>query len=148
MVRKTISGEVMEGDFGYLGLCWDVKTKSRRKTWFFSSRLGHSRTVYREVVFNHKQETFLQCHIHAFEYFGGVVRKVNPDNRKAAIIRASFVDPLVNRSYRSFVEHYGFMISPCVPYTPKHKGEVENDVKYVKKEFFTIVQRASTAKRA
>ena len=130
MVRETIPGEVMEVDFGYLGLSWDVKTNSRRKTWFFSGRLRHSRKVYREVVHNQKQETFFHCHIHAFEYFGGVPRKVTPDNLKAAIIRASFVDPLVNRSYRSLAEHYSFMISPCVPYTPRHKGGVENDMKY------------------
>jgi len=80
-----------------------------------------------------KQETFFFCHIHAFEYFGGVPRKVTPDNLKAAIIRASFVDPLVNRSYRNLAENYGFMISPCVPYSPRHKGGVENDVKYVKR---------------
>ena len=138
MVRETIPGEVMEVDFGYLGLSWDVKTNSRRKTWFFSGRLRHSRKVYREVVHNQKQETFFHCHIHAFEYFGGVPRKVTPDNLKAAIIRASFVDPLVNRSYRSLAEHYGFMISPCVPYSPRHKGGVENDVKYVKRNFLPL----------
>ena len=138
MVRETIAGEVLEVDFGYLGLSWDVNTNSRRKTWFFSGRLRHSRKVYREVVFNQQQETFFLCHIHAFEYFGGVPKKVTPDNLKAAIIRASFVDPLVNRSYRSLAEHYGFMISPCVPYTPKHKGGVENDVKYVKRNFLPL----------
>jgi len=95
----------------------------------------YSRKVYQEVVFNQKQETFFLCHIHVFEYFGGVARKVTLDNIKAAIISASFEDPLVNRSYMSLAEHYVFMISPCVPYTPKHKGGVENDVKYVKRNF-------------
>ncbi|MBA7654787.1 hypothetical protein ES703_62680 [subsurface metagenome] len=136
MLRKTIPGEVMEVDFGYLGITWDPKTKSRRRTWFFSGRLRHSRKAYREIVFNQKQETFFFCHIHAFEYFGGVSWKVTPDNLKAAIIQASFEDPLVNRAYRSLAEHYGFMISPCVPYSPEHKGGVESDVKYVKRNFW------------
>lgn len=138
MRRKTIPGEVMEVDFGYIGVCWDPETNSRRKTWFFSGRFRHSRRVYREVVFNQKQETFFFCHIHAFEYFGGVPWKVTPDSLKAAIIRASFEDPLVNRAYRSLAEHYGFMISPCVPYSPEHKGGVESDVKYVKRNFLPL----------
>jgi len=31
--------------------------------------------------------------------------------------------------------HYGFLISPTVPHTPRHKGKVENGVHYVKRNF-------------
>ena len=136
--RETKPGEVMEVDFGYLGICWDATSRSRRRTWFFSGRLRHSRRAYREVVFDQKQQTFFDCHIHAFEFFGGVSEKVTPDNLKAAIIEASFNEPLVNRAYRKLAEHYAFMISPCLPYTPEHKGGVESDVKYVKRNFWPI----------
>ena len=138
MRRATIPGEVMEVDFGYLGLTWDPQAGARRRTWFFSGRLRHSRRVYREVVNNQKHETFFWCHIHAFEYFGGVPQKVTPDNLKAAIIIASFEDPLVNRAYRSLAEHYRFLISPCLPRHPEHKGGVESDVKYVKRNFLPL----------
>ena len=100
MRRETTAGEVMEVDFGYLGLTWHTTTRSRRRTWVFSGRLRHSRRAYREVVFDQKQQTFFACHIHAFEWFGGVSEKVTPDNLKAAIIVASFEDPVVNRAYR------------------------------------------------
>lgn len=138
MRRFTVAGEVMEVDFGHLGVCWDPVTRSRRKTWFFSARLRHSRRAYREVVFDQRQETFFACHVHAFAYFGGVPRKVAPDNLKAAIIKASWQDPLVNRSYRDLAEHYGFLISPCLPYHPQHHGGVESDVKYVKRNFLPL----------
>ena len=138
MRRETKPGEVMEVDFGHLGLTWDTATRSRRRTWMFSGRLRHSRLAYREVVFNQKQQTFFACHIHAFEFFGGVSEKVTPDNLKAAIIVASFEDPLVNRAYRELAEHYGFLISPCLPRRPEHKGGVENDVKYVKRNFLPL----------
>ena len=98
---------------------------SRRRTWVFSGRLRHSRRAYREVVFDQKQETFFACHMHAFEWFGGVPEKVTPDNLKAAVIVASFEDPLVNRAYRELALHYGFLISPCLPRRPEHKGGVE-----------------------
>lgn len=138
MVRETIAGEVMEVDFGYLGISWDRNERRKRKTWFFSARLRHSRKAYREVVLDQKQRTFFACHMHAFEYFGGVSQKVTPDNLKAAIIKASFENPLVNRAYRSLAEHYGFLISPCLPGRPEHKGGVESDVKYVKKNFLPL----------
>ena len=136
MRRVTVPGEVMEVDYGYLGLTYDPQTQRNRKTYVFSARLRHSRRAYREVVFSQKQEVFFDCHIHAFEHFGGVPRKVVPDNLKAAVIRASFNDPLVNRAYRLLAEHYDFLISPCLPYRPRHKGGVESDIKYVKRNFW------------
>jgi hypothetical protein len=58
------------------------------------------------------------------------------DNLKAAILRACFDDPLVQQSYRECAEHYGFLISPCRPATPQHKGKVEQGgVHYVKRNF-------------
>ena len=142
MRRETKPGEVMEVDFGHLGLTWDAATRSRRRTWVFSGRLRHSRRAYREVVFNQKQETFFACHMHAFEWFGGVSEKVTPDNLKAAIIVASFEEPLVNRAYRELALHYGFLISPCLPRRPEHKGGVEGDIKYVKRNFLPLFREA------
>jgi predicted transcriptional regulator len=136
MVRDTVAGETMEVDFGYLGLTYDHDTGKRRKTYLFSGRLNHSRKTYREIVFNQKQETFFTCHVRTFEYFGGVPCKVVPDNLKAAVIRASFESPLVNRVYHALAEHYGFLINPCLPRCPEHKGGVENDIKYVKRNFW------------
>jgi len=60
------------------------------------------------------------------------------DNLKAAIVRASYESPLVNRAYRSLAEHYGFLISACPPFSPELKGGVESDVKYVKRNFLPL----------
>lgn len=138
--REHVPGQVMEVDFGTLGRSYDPVSNTIRKTWFFSARLRFSRHCYREIVYDQKQETFFACHVHAFERFGGVPEKVTPDNLKAAIVKASFENPLVNRSYHSLARHYGFTISPCLPYTPRHKGGVESDVKYVKGNFLPRVR--------
>ncbi len=136
--RSTMPGEIMEVDFGFLGLAYDDNEKRNRKAYVFSGRLRHSKKAYREVVFNQKQQTFFQCHIHAFEYFSGVPEKVVPDNLKAAVIKASFEDPVINRVYRSLAEYYDFLISPTLPYHPQHKGGVESDIKYIKNNFWPI----------
>ena len=46
--------------------------------------------------------------------------------------------PLVNRAYWSLAEHYGFLIFACSPASPELKGGVENDVKYVKRNFLPL----------
>jgi hypothetical protein len=58
------------------------------------------------------------------------------DNLKAAVIEAALYDPVINRGYYDLAKHYGFVIDPCRPRKPEHKGGVENDVKYVKRSFW------------
>jgi len=136
MLRETTPGEILEVDFGYLGLSYDSEQKRNRKTWVFTARLRHSRRAWREVCSNQKQETFFNAIIHAIEHFGGVCEKVVPDNLKAAVIEASFQDPIINKAFQAMAIHYGFLISPTLPRTPEHKGGVENDVKYIKGNFW------------
>lgn len=138
MARETVPGADMEVDFGYLGITYDRDSHRNRRTFLFSGRLRHSRLAYREPTFNQKARTFFLGHIHAYEYFGAVARKTTPDNLKAAVIRASYQEPLVNRVYHDLAEHYGFMISPCPPRDPRKKGGVENDIKYVKRNFWPL----------
>lgn len=134
MVRATIPGQHVDIDFGYLGEFLDHENV-KRKAWVFSFRLRHSRRAYREVVLNQKVQAFLLGHIHAFEWFGGVPQNVVLDNCKAAIIQCTVDNDMVRRSYQELAEHYGFIISPCLPRTPQHKGGVESDIKYTKSNF-------------
>lgn len=136
MVRVHEPGEAMEVDFCFLGVVWDPAAGRNRKCWGFSARLRASRHAWRERVWDQRAETFFQCHVRAFEHFGGVPRRVVCDNLKAAVIQASIEDPVVNRGYQMLAEHYGFLIDPCRPYTPKHKGGVESDMKYMENNFY------------
>jgi transposase len=123
-------------DFGYAGFTVDPATNAARKTWVFVMVLSWSRHLYAELVFDQRVETWLLCHRHAFEAFGGVPARVVPDNLKAAVVQASFHDPVVQRSYRECAEHYGFLIDPNPPRTPRLKGKVEQGgVHYVKRNF-------------
>jgi transposase len=129
-------GEEAQVDFGYAGYLLDEQGQ-RRKAWVFVMTLSWSRHCYVELVFNQRVETWLTLHRHAFEFFGGVPRRIVPDNLKAAIVKASWdgSDPQVQWAYRECAEHYGFMIAPCRPFTPQHKGKVERGVDYVKGNF-------------
>lgn len=57
------------------------------------------------------------------------------DNLKSGITQAVWDDPHVQLAYRECAEHYGFLILPCRPATPEHKGKVEGGVGYVQGRF-------------
>ena len=135
---EAISGEIADVDYGYLGLVYDPKLKKNRKAWVFSMRLRFSRVAFRELSFDQNAASFFTAHVRAFEYFGGVPQKIVIDNLKAGVIHASHTDPLLNKSYIKLAEHYNFIISPCAPRTPQHKGGVENDFKYIKNNFWSF----------
>jgi transposase len=133
---ETPPGEEAQVDFGYAGLMYDPRRRTVRKTWAFVMTLSFSRHQYVEFVFDQEVATWLRCHRDAFELFGGVPKRVVIDNLKAAIAKAAVHDPVVQRAYREFAEHYGFLISPCRPRTPRHKGKVEKGgVHYLKRNF-------------
>jgi len=132
---ETKPGEYAQVDFGYMGKIYDPATGKEEKAWVFVLVLCYSRHAYYEIVRNQDVRTWCACHIHAFEYFDGVPAVIIPDNLKSGIIKASFTDPLINRSYGDLASHYGFQVDPCLPGAPEHKGKVEAGVKYVKNNF-------------
>lgn len=135
-VRLEVApGQEAQVDFGSAGLIWNPIQKRNRKAWVFLMTLSHSRHMYGEFVFSQDSTTWIACHRRAFEFFGGVPKKIILDNLKAAIIKAAIYDPMVNRTYRECAEHYGFLISPCIQGIPEHKGKVERGVPYVRKSF-------------
>jgi transposase len=136
VVRLEVGpGDEAQVDFGYAGLIPRAAGEVPAKTWVFVMTLSHSRHQYVELVHDQTVGTWLSLHRNAFQFFGGVPRKVVLDNLKAGIVKASVTDPEVQRAYRECAEHYGFVISPCVARTPEHKGKVERGVQYVKGSF-------------
>jgi len=131
---ETAPGAEAQVDFGYAGLTLDPQTGQARKTWVFVMVLSWSRHLYAELVHDQTVETWLRCHERAFAWFGGVPRRIVLDNLKAAIVTACRDEPAVQRSYRECAEHYGFLIDPNPPRTPRLKGKVEQGgVHYVKR---------------
>ncbi len=129
-------GEEGQVDFGYAGRMIDPETGELRRTWAFVMVLSWSRHQYVEFVFDQKVETWLSCHRHAFEYFGGVPERIVIDNLKAAIVKAVQDEPAIQASYQECALHYGFRIAPCRVRTPEHKGKVEQGgVHYLKRNF-------------
>jgi transposase len=126
-------GEEGQVDFGYLG---EFKKEGKTaKLWVFCMILSFSRCAYYEIVTNQKTDTFIRCHIYAFEFFCGVPKTVKIDNLKAAVLEANFYEPVFQQQYSQFLAHYN-----CAPITARvrrgqDKGKVESGIKYVKNNF-------------
>ena len=132
---ETRPGEEAQVDFGFAGRMIDPKTGELRRAWVFVMTLSWSRHQYVEFVFDQKVETWLRLHRNAFAAFDGVPERVVIDNLKAGIAKTCYHEPQAQHAYRECAEHYGFLIAPCRPRTPRHKGKVEQGVHYVKRNF-------------
>jgi transposase len=129
-------GTEAQVDFGYAGYLLDDATGQRRKAWAFVMTLAYSRHQYVEFAWDQALPTWIMLHRHAFSFFGGIPQRVVLDNLKAGVTRACFDDPQIQATYRECAEHYGFLLAPCAPRTPEHKGKVEQGgVHYVTRNF-------------
>lgn len=131
----TEAGEEMQVDFGSVGQMFDPACGQMRTAYAFVATLSYSRHQYAELVFDQKVITWIGLHRRALEYFGGAPRRVVPDNLKAAVVKALVHDAVLGEAYRQMALYYGFLISPTRPYTPRHKGKVENGIHYVQRNF-------------
>jgi hypothetical protein len=151
-------------DFGEVTRLVDPLTGELRRTWAFAMVLGWSRHMHVEFaarpavarrandrVFDQTIPTWLRCHQNAFEFFDAVPKRIVLDNLKAAIVKAYARDqePEVQRAYAECAEHYGFLIDPCLPAKPRHKGKVERGgVAYVQRSFMPLLPPNTTLAEA
>ena len=74
-------GETFEVDWaGATVDIHDSVTGEITPAYLFVGVLSCSSLVYAELCRDMKSENFILCHVHAYEYFGGVPRLVVPDN--------------------------------------------------------------------
>ncbi len=79
------------------------------------------------------QRAWTECHVAAFEFFGGVPARLVPDNLKTGVDKPDPYDPKINRSY---AEHYGTLVDPARAAKPKDKPRVERPMPYVRDSYW------------
>lgn len=135
-VADVSPGELAEVDYGRLGIVYDPDTGRRRVAWALLVTLGHSRHQYVHVGFNQTIAEFIGALEDAWEYFGGVPRRVVIDNLKAAVTRAGRYEAIFQRTFDEYAAHRGFVIDAAVVRHATGKPKVERNVQYVRENFF------------
>jgi transposase len=128
-MRKVYkAGERVQIDWAGLTMPYTDETGDGREAYIFVAALPASSYLYAEAFRNMEESSWIDGHIHAFEYFRGTPRIVEPDNPKTAIIYADFHDPVANKTYAEMARHYGVAIVPARVKKPKDKASAEKGV--------------------
>ena len=124
-------GECAQVDWGQYGTIWVGST--RRRLSFFVMSLGFSRMMYLAFTVTERMEQWLASHVRAFEFLGGVPRRVMIDNLKSAVLDHPVGGPArFHPRYLELAAHFGFEPVACPLRQAHHKGRVERSVGYIK----------------
>ena len=145
----SLAGHQAQVDFASVGKMVEASSGKKKTAYAFIMTLSYSRYRYVRFVFKQDSTTWIDCHIRAFQFFGGVPATILLDNLKAGVIFSHIYDPLLNRSYGELAHHYGFVIDPCKVRLPRHKGKVERSVQLVHQQVlagreFKDIEEANT----
>jgi transposase len=131
---ETEPGEQAQVDWAHFGFI--EHQGRRRRLYAFVMTLGWSRSSYLEFTVSVDAAWWLRCHVHAFQYLGGVPRGVLHDNLKTAVLDRAEGTIHWNRRYLDFADYYGFTPHACRPYRAQTKGKVESGIRYVRGNFW------------
>lgn len=136
---ETAPGEQAQVDFG--SCLYRAADGHMRRVWAFTMVLSWSRLLFVEFVRVADTPTFMRCHLHAFEYFGGVPLRCLYDRTKLVVVgRDADGAPLWNERFLDFSLRVGLDIQLCRGYRPQTKGRVESGIKYVKGNFWPGIE--------
>ena len=101
-------------------------------------RLCHSRKPFVVAYMNEKQEMVLDAFVRALSFFGGVPRRVIIDNPKTMVTYVSqSKDRIFHPPFMALMNHYVIEPVACTPASGWEKGQVENQVQFLRGELFT-----------
>jgi len=128
---ETEPGRQAQCDWG------DFQVEGVETVFGFKLVLGFSRADYTEFVRRRTMESFLDAHIRAFKYLGGVPAEILYDNMKNVVVgRDAAGKPVFNVEFLHFARHYGFQPRLCPAYSPWTKGKVERPIDYLRERFW------------
>ena len=131
-----------QGDFGEALV---VVAGVKRKAHYFVMDLPQSDDCFVAAFPAETTEAFLEAHVRAFAYFGGVPRRILYDNTKLAV--AKILGGAERKKTRAFSElqsHYLFEDKFGRPGKGNDKGKVEGLVGYARRNFLVPVPRVGS----
>jgi transposase len=115
-----------------------------RKAWKFVMRLMYSGRDFVRLYEGCDQLSFLDAHVRAFEYLGGVPERIVYDNLSAAVKRIVGTQRVLTERFAALASHYLF--EPCFarPGEGHDKGGVEARGKGIRLAHLTPIPEGET----
>ncbi|MBK8575944.1 MAG: IS21 family transposase [Elusimicrobia bacterium] len=132
---ETLPGEQAQVDWAN---CGTLRVGAAlRKLSCFVMVLSYSRMIYLEFTLSQSLEDFLACHVHAFNFFGGIPKKILYDNLKTVVLSRLGRDIRFHPRFMDFAGAYLFEPVPCNVRAGWEKGKVESGIRYIRISFLT-----------
>jgi transposase len=128
-------GQVLQLDWAEMPTRPALRGRERR-VYALVASLPYSGAQTAFFSFDMTIESFLEGHVRAFEWLGGVPRECVYDNLRSVVARREGDQVVWNPRFLHLRGHYGFHATACTPATPREKGSVEAQVRYLKSGFW------------
>jgi transposase len=135
-VNDAPPGVEAQVDFAKMGLVHDAETGKMRVLWVLIITLCFSRHMVVWPTFRQTTEAVIEGLDAAWKFFGGMTKTIVPDNTKAIVDQA---DPLAAKLVEAFADYAqtrGLFVDPARVRKPRDKPRVENQVAYVRENWF------------
>jgi transposase len=133
---EPAAGERCDVDWGHFDAL--AYNGAMRKLYAFCLVESHSRKMYLEFTHSQNFESFVRCHIHAFQYLGGVSQEIWFDN--LATVVAEHEGNLVrfHPRFLAFAREFNFIPRACHVAAAWEKGKVERAIGYIRQNFWPL----------
>ena len=128
-------GQVLQVDWAEMSSRPRIAGRERRVYALICS-LPFSGASTAHFSFDMTIESFLEGHVRAFDWLGGVPRECVYDNLRSAVARRERDVITWNPRFVQLRGHYAFHATACTPETPREKGAVEAAVRHTKTGFW------------
>lgn len=119
----------------------DGHTGEVRQAHLFLAVLGCSNYTFARAYADERTESFLEAHVRAFEYLGGVPELIVPDNLKTGVKRPDRYEAEIYAPYAELAAHYGCAVMPARVGKPRDKAKVEVGVQVAEREILAPLRR-------
>ena len=115
------------------------------KVALFVMTLPYSGAIFIQAFPRECTETFLEGHRQAFEFFGGVPRRISYDNLAIAVIEVlKGRERKLTKEFLRLQSHYLFQEHFCLVRRPNEKGHVERLVGFARRNFLVPVPQINS----
>jgi transposase len=126
-----------QADFGHAEVVLDGQPT---KVAVFVMTMPYSDAIFACTFPRECTEAFLEGHVRAFDFFGGVPRRISYDNSRIAVARITGPrDRKLTAEFLRLKSHYLFQEHFCLVRRPNEKGHVETLVGFARRNFLVPV---------
>ena len=119
----------------------DPQTGEVREAHLFLAVLGFSNYTFARAYADERTESFLDAHVRALAYFGGVPEIVVPDNLKTGVKKPDRYEAEIYAPYAELAAHYGTVVMPTRVGKPRDKAKVEVGVQIAEREILAPLRK-------